>query len=107
MADFNPPLDFTADLGSFFAQYWGGPKRSQQIVDELKGAFGNDPVLIFGGFTPLDPRSGESDYTVKTIHGVRPTAGQPLFVTIFLWDKMVGAFDQLAWFTFHISFVAR
>lgn len=104
---FDPPLDFSADLGSFFAESWGGAERSRQIVNDLKGTFGTEPIMIYGGFVQIDPLSEESGYTIRTIKGVKPTDGETLFVTIFLRDSIVGEFDQLAWFTFHISFVAQ
>lgn len=106
---FGPPFEFTDDLETFFTTYWCRtcPERVPQLVDYLKGKLGTEPLMLFSGRLFPDDRTGESDFTIRTINGIQPTIGQTLLITVFLQDDIGEGFYQLEWFTFHISFVAQ
>ncbi len=106
---FDPPFEFSDDLESFFTTYWCEtcPEQVPQLVDYLKGKLGTEPIMLFSGRLFPDDRTGESDFTIRTINGIKPMAGNRFLITVFLQDDIGRRFYQLEWFTFHISFVTQ
>ncbi len=106
---FDPPLEFSDDLTSFFTMYGCEhcPEQVPQLVAYLKGKFGIEPLMLFSGPIFPDDRTSESDFTIRTINGIKLSDGETLLITVFLQDDIGKQFYQLEWFTFHISFVAQ